>query len=54
MKQENVCRKYGITEEQLKRGVDIASKNLGKIREVKILLAVTELLVNADIAPEAP
>ena len=49
--QENVCKKYDITKEQLKKGVDIVSKNLGLICEASVLLAVTELLVNADIKP---
>lgn len=50
--QENVCKKYGITREELKKGVDIVSKNLGKICDAMIMLAVTELLVNGDIKEE--
>ncbi len=49
--QEHVCAKYGISKEQLKKGVDIVSKNLGLICEASVLLAVTELLANADIKP---
>lgn len=49
MPYENVMKKYGISEEDMKRGIDIVSNNLGKICNVNVLLAVTELLVNGDI-----
>jgi hypothetical protein len=49
MAQENICNKYGITKAELKKGIDIISSKLGMIGNVNVLLAVTELLCNADI-----
>ena len=49
MAYENLQKKYGVTEAQIKSGVDIVSKKLGDICDVQILLAVTELLVLGDI-----
>lgn len=48
----NVAKKYGITEEELKSGIDIVSKNLGNICDFNVLLAVTDLLANGDIKGE--
>lgn len=47
--QENLKKKYGLTDSQLKEGIDIVAKNLAKICNVNVLLAVTELLANGDI-----
>ena len=52
MAQENLIKKYGITENQLKEGIDIVAKNLVKICNVSVMLAVTELLANGDIKEE--
>lgn len=50
---KNVLKKYGITEEQLKKyGIDVVAPNLGKIANVNVMLAVTELLCNGDIEEE--
>ena len=49
MTHENVIKKYGITEDEMKKGIDIVSKNLGKICDTFVMLAVTDLLVNGDI-----
>lgn len=47
---ENLLKKYGISEKELnQKGIDIVSKNLGKICDPLVLLAVTELLVSGDI-----
>lgn len=50
--QENVCRKYGITREELQKGVDQYSKRAtGKFAgDTAVLLAILELLCNGDIA----
>ena len=50
--QENVCRKYGITREELQKGVDQYSKHAtGKFAgDTAVLLAILELLCNGDIA----
>lgn len=50
--QENICKKYGITREQLQKGVDQYSslatpKFCG---DTMILLAILELLTSGDIA----
>ncbi len=45
----NVSKKYGITDEELKQGIDVISKDLGKICDAMVALAVTELLVYGDI-----
>lgn len=52
--QENVCKKYGITREELKKGVDQYSKHAtGKFAgDIAVLLAIIELLCNGDIPPE--
>ncbi len=44
--------KYGITEQQLKEGIDIVSKNLAQIWNINVMLAVTELLAEGDIKPQ--
>ncbi len=46
---KNLIKKYGITEQQLKEGIDIVSKNLGLICNSKVMFAVTELLAEGDI-----
>ncbi len=46
---KNLIKKYGITEQQLKEGIDIVSMNLGLICDSNVMLAVTELLVEGDI-----
>ena len=46
---KNLLEKYGITREELKAGIDIVSKNLGKICNVQVLIAVTDLLCSGDI-----
>ncbi len=48
----NLMNKYGITEQQLKEGIDVVSKNLGLICNSKVMLAVTELLAEGDIKPQ--
>lgn len=50
--QENVCKKYDITREELKKGVERYS-NLatGKFAgDINILLAILDLLCNGDIS----
>lgn len=47
--QENLKKKYGLTDSQLKEGIDIVAKDLVKICNINVLLAVTELLANGDI-----
>lgn len=51
MKQENVCKKHGITPEELKEGVDryaaIATPKFAG--DTAVLLAILELLFNGDI-----
>lgn len=49
MAYENLMEKYGITREQLDAGIDIVAKNISKICNVSVMLAVTELLANGDI-----
>lgn len=50
--QENLMNKYGLTAKELKEGIDIVAKNLGKICNVSVALAVCELLANGDIPAE--
>lgn len=50
---ENVIKKYGITKDELKVGIEIVAKNLGKICDIQVALAVTELLCNGDIEEES-
>ncbi len=48
--QENLKKKYGITDEQLKRAVD--QIQFGKIAcDGIVLVALVELISNGDIAP---
>lgn len=49
--QENVCKKYGITREELQKGVDQYSKlATGKFAgDINILLAILDLLCSGDI-----
>ena len=46
---KNLIKKYGITEESLKAGIDIVAKNIGLICDAKVMFAVTELLAEGDI-----
>lgn len=48
----NLMNKYGITEQQLKEGIDIVAKNLGLICDGNVMLAVTKLLAEGDIEPQ--
>lgn len=45
----NLMKKYGISEEKLKEGIDIVAKNIGLICDANVMLAVTELLAEGDI-----
>lgn len=47
--QENLCKKYGIIKEDVKRAVDIVSKNLGKINNPVVMIAIADLLTAGDI-----
>lgn len=49
---KNLIKKYGISEEKLKEGIDIVGKNLGLICDVNVMMAVTELLAEGDIKPQ--
>lgn len=51
--QENLKEKYNITNAELSQGIDILSKELGKICNIDVLLAVTDLLITGDIAKNA-
>ncbi len=46
---KNVMKRYGLTKEELKSGIDTVAKNLGEICNVDVMLAVTDLLCNGDI-----
>ena len=52
--QENVCRQYGITREELQKGVYQYIKHAtGKFAgDTAVLLAILELLCHGDIAEE--
>ncbi len=54
MSQENVCKKYDITREELQKGVDqIGKLSFGKFAgDINILLAIIDLLSNGDISNE--
>lgn len=49
MNQNNLLNKYNITREELDKGIETVSKNLGKICDAVVMLAVCDLLVNGDI-----
>lgn len=49
---KNLIKKYGISEEKFKEGIDIVAKNLGLICDGNVMLAVTELLAEGDIKPQ--
>ena len=46
---KNLCKKYGITKEEVKEAVNIVSKNLGKIINPMAMMAVADLLTAGDI-----
>lgn len=48
--QENVCKKYGITREELKRGVEQYSKYATPkfVGDTMVLLAILDLLTSGD------
>lgn len=46
---KNLIKKYGITEKQLKEGIDLVAKNLGLICDSKVMFAIAELLAEGDI-----
>ena len=49
--QDNICRKYGITHEELQEGVDRYSKIATPkfAGDIHVLMAIIELLVDGDI-----
>lgn len=47
--QENLCKKYGITKKELKEAVNIVSKNLGKINNPVVMIAIADLLTAGDV-----
>lgn len=49
MAYENLKEKYCLTEDQIKKGIDIVSKNLSKICDTSIMLAIVDLLATGDI-----
>lgn len=49
MAHENVIEKYGITEEEMKKGLEVAMKGVTQISDSTVMLAVTDLLANGDI-----
>lgn len=48
----NLIKKYGISEEKLRAGIDLVAKNLKLICDSKVMFAVTELLAEGDIKPQ--
>lgn len=50
---ENLIKKYGISEEKLRAGIDLVAKNLEQICDTKVMFAVTELLAEGDIEPQS-
>ena len=56
MKQENICKKYDITRDELQKGVDqIGKHSFGKFAgDINILLAIIDLLSNGGIDEEKP
>ena len=46
---KNLCEKYGLTVKEIESGINVVSKNLGKITDVTVMIAVTELLCGGDI-----
>ena len=49
MSQENLLEKYEITKEQYDNAVDILAKNLGKIVDIRVVVAMADLLASGDI-----
>lgn len=50
--QKNLKEKYGITDEQMKEGINFIAKNVKKIPDITVMFAVCDLLNNGDIQPE--
>lgn len=48
--QENLKEKYNITDAELSQGIAILAKNLNKICNIDVLLAMSDLLATGDIA----
>ena len=49
---ENLKEKYGISNLELQKGIDIVSKNLGKIPNQMVMIAIADLLATGDIKEE--
>lgn len=49
MPYDNLIKKYGITRQELDKGIDTVAKNIAKICNVSVMLAVTDLLATGDI-----
>ena len=49
---KNLCKRHGVSEAQIKDGVDTISKGLDKIVEPDVLVAICELLLYGDIEIE--
>lgn len=49
MAHENLIKKYGITREELNKGISVVGEKLGDICNATVLFAVSELLAQGDI-----
>lgn len=49
VKHQRLLVRHGITEEELQKGIDIVAKNLDKIYDISVVLAICDLLACGDI-----
>lgn len=54
MAYENLAKKYGIPVEALDKGISSVATGLGKLCNVRVMLAVADLLANGDVAAAPP
>lgn len=47
--QDVLKKKYQLTDQELKSGIDIIAKNVSKICDVNVAIAICDLLANGDI-----
>lgn len=52
MNHKNIIKKYGISEEELKKGIETMMQSITQICNFDVVLAITDLLVSGDIKEE--
>lgn len=50
MSYENLQKKYGVTEDDIRQGIAVITKDISKICNINVLFAVADLLIHGDVS----